>query len=65
MSTPNAARSAALDPVALAVASAPEDERPASEEELQALRDARADHQPPVPGAAVTAEIAERSRRDG
>ena len=65
MSPPNAARADAVDPVALAVAGAPEDERPASEEELQALRDAHADHRSFVPAAAVTAGIAERARRDG
>jgi hypothetical protein len=65
MSPPNAARTEALDPVALAVANAPEDERPASPEELQALREARADGQPFVSGIALTAAIAERARRDG
>jgi len=65
MSAPNAARTDALDPVARAVANAPEDERAASEDELEALREARADNPPFVTGAALTAAIAERARQDG
>lgn len=64
MADPNAARVAEFDPVAAAVANAPEDERPVSAEELEALREARADRSPFVSGADVTAMIAERGRRE-
>jgi hypothetical protein len=53
-----------LDPVALAVANAVEDERVPTEEELQALREARADKRPLLSGAEVSATLAERSRRE-
>lgn len=65
MAGPNTARAHDADPVAAAVANAPEDERPATEEEIAALREARADDRPFISGAAVTAEILERSRREG
>jgi hypothetical protein len=61
---PNTARARDADPVAAAVASATEDERRATDEELAALREARADRRPFATGAEVTVEIAERSRRD-
>lgn len=61
MSTPNAART--LDPVADAVANAPEDERPATPEEIEALDEARTDGRL-VAGREVTAQIAQRSRSD-
>lgn len=61
MPTPNAART--LDPVAEAVANAPEDERPASPEEVEALEEARADGRL-VAGREVTAQIAQRSRSE-
>ena len=61
----NTARSSKLDPVAAAVANAPEDERPPTEEEIAALREARADTRALVAGASVTAEIAERAKREG
>ena len=59
-SGPNAAR--LLDPVAEALAGAPGDERQVTEEEREALRAARADGRPLVPGAMVTAGIVQRSR---
>lgn len=64
MSGPHTARAPELDPVAAAVESAPEDERPATAEEIAALREAREDPRPLVSGAAVSAEIAERARRE-
>jgi len=60
-----AARSDDLDPVAAAVANAPEDERPVTEEEAEALREALADPRPFVPHAVVAAMIAERALREG
>ncbi|MBX3230424.1 MAG: hypothetical protein KIT84_03180 [Labilithrix sp.] len=59
MPTPNAARP--LDPVAEAVANALEDEREATPEEIEALREARADGRL-IPGHEITARLAERSR---
>jgi hypothetical protein len=64
MSSPNAARISEIDPVAAAVANAPEDDREVTAAELEALREARADKQPFVSGATVTVRIAERSQRD-
>lgn len=64
MSSPNAARVSDIDPVAAAVANAPEDDREVTAPELEALREARADRQPFVSGATMTASIAERSQRD-
>jgi hypothetical protein len=53
-----------LDPVALAVANAVEDERVPTEEELLALREARADNRPLLSGQQVSVTLAERSRRE-
>jgi ribonucleotide monophosphatase NagD (HAD superfamily) len=64
MSSPNAARVSELDPVAAAVANAPEDDREVTTAELDALREARADTRAFVSSATVTARIAERSQRD-
>lgn len=63
MATPSATR-AAIDPVAQALDNAPDDEREVTESELEALRAARADTRPLVPGATVTAGIARRSHEE-
>lgn len=53
-----------IDPVAAAVANAAEDDREVTTAELEALRKARADTQPFVSAAALTARLAERSQHD-
>jgi len=65
MPAPNAATAEAMDPVAVAVANAPEDERPATEDEVAALRAAKTDPRPFTPGGQVTAAIAARARDEG
>ena len=66
MTAPNAAATAgAIDPVAVALANAPEDERPVTEDEVAARRAAKADPRPLVPGGQVTAVIAGRAREEG
>jgi hypothetical protein len=64
MSGPNIARVSEIDPVAAAVANAPDDDREATAAELEGLREARAGAQPFVSGVAVTARISERSQLD-
>jgi hypothetical protein len=62
MTGPNTARTERTDPVAAAVASAKEAGRPATDQEVSALCEARADGRPFASGTKVTVEIAERSR---
>lgn len=68
MVVPNAAaaaRASEVDPVAEALASAPNDDHEVTPDEIEALQEARADKRPLVAGAAVTESIARRSRNEG
>jgi hypothetical protein len=62
---PSSARTTQPDPVLAAIESAPLDERPVTEEERLAVKAAKDDPRPPVPGHVMTARIAERARREG
>ncbi len=62
MSQPPAAK---VDPVAEAIANAPEDDRPMGDEERRAIAEAKADPHPLwIDGDVVSAELAERARRE-
>jgi hypothetical protein len=56
---------AEVDPVADAIANAPQDDRPVSAEERNAIAEAKADPNPLwIDGDVVSAEIAEWARRE-